>query len=249
MATGGTGGRKRDELAVRGRHHLHARSRSLGVTRARSRFGPGARCSPAAADHRRGPHDELVERCQQEWCNGKSGSSVEILAVANRSRVARDPASTPPFCSLDPRSSVFLDDDAEAAPDWLERVLTVYATRPKPSPLAVRRCQTMKRPRPGWFPPEFDWVLGCHYQSMPDQLGPTNRLIGTSLSGRREAILDIGGWPPRRSRRHGPVRTDRTPVRSGIGPVRTAGRSSSFRVLGTAHVVLLLAPLLLHQPT
>jgi glucosyl-dolichyl phosphate glucuronosyltransferase len=143
-----------------------------------------------AVDH----NDELVQRCQQEWCNGKNGSSVEILAVANRFAGRKGSSINTALLLTGSEIIVFLDDDAEAAPDWLERVLTVYATRPGAVAVGCAPLPNYEAPRPGWFPPEFDWVLGCHYQSMPDQLGPTNRLIGTSLSARREAILDIGGW-------------------------------------------------------
>src|SRR6516164_275773 len=58
------------------------------------------------------------------------GSPIEIIVVANqfggRLGSARNTAL------LVSRSEIvaFLDDDAEATPDWLPRLLAVYATRP-----------------------------------------------------------------------------------------------------------------------
>jgi glucosyl-dolichyl phosphate glucuronosyltransferase len=139
-------------------------------------------------------NDELVQRCLEEWRDGGGDASVEILPVANQ--FAGRKGSTINTALLHTRSEivVLLDDDAVAAPDWLERLLTVYATRPEAVAVGCAPLPNYQAPRPSWFPPEFDWVLGCHYKSMPEQLGPTHRLIGTSLSVRRDAILDIGGW-------------------------------------------------------
>jgi glycosyltransferase involved in cell wall biosynthesis len=143
-----------------------------------------------AVDH----NDELVQRCRNEWCGDNSGAPIEIQAVPNQ--FAGRKGSTINSALLKTRSEivVLLDDDAAASPDWLGRVLMVYANRPAAVAVGCAPLPDYEAPRPSWFPPEFDWVLGCHYQSMPDRLGPTNRLIGTSLSVRRDAILDIGGW-------------------------------------------------------
>ena len=50
------------------------------------------------------------------------------------------------------------------------------------------------RPRPSWFPHEFNWVFGCAYRGLPEERAATPRLIGASMSVRREALLEIGGF-------------------------------------------------------
>src|SRR5439155_542168 len=61
----------------------------------------------------------------------------------------------------------FLDDDAVAEPDWLETMLRAYGDG---SVMAVggRIEPLWAAGRPGWFPPEFDWVVGCTYVGLPE---------------------------------------------------------------------------------
>jgi hypothetical protein len=48
--------------------------------------------------------------------------------------------------------------------------------------------------RPGWFPPELDWVVGCSYLGMRSGLGPVRNFIGANMSFRREILAEIGGF-------------------------------------------------------
>jgi GT2 family glycosyltransferase len=86
----------------------------------------------------------------------------------------------------------FLDDDAEADPDWLGRLLEPLAD---PSVVAVGGAPlpVYAKPRPRWFPPEFDWVFGCAYAGLPTTTAPVLRLIGANMAARREQLLAIGG--------------------------------------------------------
>ncbi len=87
----------------------------------------------------------------------------------------------------------FLDDDATAAPDWLERLGAAYAD---PAVLgaggAVR--PVWERGRPAWFPPEFDWVVGCTHSGMPAAPQPVRNLVGANMSFRREVLEAVGGF-------------------------------------------------------
>lgn len=49
-------------------------------------------------------------------------------------------------------------------------------------------------PRPAWFPPQLDWVFGCYYDGLPGELAEVLRLIGVSMSVRKEALNAIGGF-------------------------------------------------------
>jgi GT2 family glycosyltransferase len=86
----------------------------------------------------------------------------------------------------------FLDDDATADPDWLQRLLGPFSD---PSVLAVGGAPlpVYAKPRPRWFPAEFDWVFGCAYAGLPKTTAPTLRLIGANMAARRQDILAIGG--------------------------------------------------------
>lgn len=139
-------------------------------------------------------NDELLERCRQEWGAGRNNSPVEIDAIA--SQFAGRQGSSRNTALLHASSDIvaFLDDDAEAAPDWLERLLAVYAAHPGCVAVGGSPLPDYGAPRPSWFPPDFDWVFGCRYSSLPGRLAPVRRLIGTSMSVRRDAMLAVGGF-------------------------------------------------------
>jgi GT2 family glycosyltransferase len=87
----------------------------------------------------------------------------------------------------------FLDDDAIAAPNWLERLSAGYAD---PQVLGVGGAiePIWLAGRPAWFPEEFDWVVGCTYRGMPEARRAVQRLIGCNMSFRREVFAAIGGF-------------------------------------------------------
>ena len=87
----------------------------------------------------------------------------------------------------------FLDDDACAARDWLERLLASYHDP------AVLGAGGMIEPdwrtrRPRWFPEEFDWVVGCSYRGLPAHTARVRNMIGANMSVRREVLEAIGGF-------------------------------------------------------
>jgi GT2 family glycosyltransferase len=87
----------------------------------------------------------------------------------------------------------FLDDDASAAPDWLERLEGGYEdARVLGVGGAVE--PVWRAGRPAWFPREFDWVVGCSYQGLPDSAGDVRNLLGANMSFRREVFERVGGF-------------------------------------------------------
>jgi glycosyltransferase involved in cell wall biosynthesis len=89
---------------------------------------------------------------------------------------------------------VFLDDDATAAPDWLEQLLAGYRD---PSVLAVGGSARPRWPagtRSPLLPArgdgtgELDWVVGCTYTGQPVTETPVRNLMGCNMSFRREAF-------------------------------------------------------------
>lgn len=87
----------------------------------------------------------------------------------------------------------FIDDDAMARETWLEELAAGYSAA---NVLGVGGLITPlweQGGRPGWFPEEFDWVIGCTYRGMPE--GPTVRnLIGTNMSFRTDVLASVGGF-------------------------------------------------------
>ena len=87
----------------------------------------------------------------------------------------------------------FLDDDAEAAPDWLER-LTAHYDDPAVAGVGGWIEPVWLAGRPRWFPEEFDWVVGCSYRGLPTGCAPVRNLIGANMSFRREVLAEVGGF-------------------------------------------------------
>jgi glycosyltransferase involved in cell wall biosynthesis len=87
----------------------------------------------------------------------------------------------------------FLDDDALAQPDWIEKLSACYAdplvvgVGGKIDPLWIG-C------RPCWFPDEFNWVVGCSYKGQPDRTVPVRNVIGANMSVLRETLIRAGGF-------------------------------------------------------
>ncbi len=107
--------------------------------------------------------------------HGASGSRNSGVAIAQGAVIA------------------FLDDDAEAAPDWIAQLLTGY-TRPEVLGVGGGLEPIWQGGRPGWFPDEFRWVVGCTYRGLPETAAPVRNLIAANMSVRREIYLATGGF-------------------------------------------------------
>ena len=87
----------------------------------------------------------------------------------------------------------FLDDDAEAAPDWLEHLVTFYDD---PDVLAVggRAEPVWEAGRPAHFAEELDWIVGCSHRGLPRVASEVRNVIGANMSFRRDVLLQVGGF-------------------------------------------------------
>lgn len=87
----------------------------------------------------------------------------------------------------------FLDDDAVAEPDWLERLgrccqdPQVLGAGGIVEPLWSNKC-------PAWFPHEFYWVVGCTYQKPPDTPTAVRNLFAGCMCLRRKVFEAVGGF-------------------------------------------------------
>lgn len=117
----------------------------------------------------------------------------QALAVANREQQGLSGARNTGVAECSGEVVAFLDDDAAAAPNWIERLGAAYAD---PNVLgaggAVR--PNWATERPGWFPPEFDWVVGCTHSGMPRQRQAVRNPVGANMSFRRQALVEAGGF-------------------------------------------------------
>lgn len=102
----------------------------------------------------------------------------------------------------------FIDDDAQAESDWLERLQLCFD-----DPTAVGAGGALiplwQSREPRWFPSEFYWVVGCTYTGLPDHIAPIRNPIGANMALWRAVIEEIGGFQagvvPRELRHRGVV--------------------------------------------
>ncbi len=128
---------------------------------------------------------ELEAECRELW------PGVRVLP--NREQQGLSGARNTGLAESSGAVVAFLDDDAVAAPDWIERLGRAYAeARVLGAGGAVRPLWVGGRPR--WFPPEFDWVVGCTHSGMPGEREAVRNLVGANMSFRRDALVEAGGF-------------------------------------------------------
>lgn len=87
----------------------------------------------------------------------------------------------------------FLDDDAIAAPDWLEW-LAQSLEQPNVMGAGGLVKPMWSEEKPNWFPEEFFWVLGCSYRGLPQEPSQVRNLFGGCMCVRRELFDELGGF-------------------------------------------------------
>lgn len=138
-------------------------------------------------------NEELLTKCKEYFVAGRPAEAIPLIVVANKydGRLGSARNTAVEFASGD--VVAFLDDDADAAADWLERLISLYDDErvgaAGGAPLPVYEVS-----RPRWFPHEFDWVFGCAYRGLPQSRAPLAHLIGANMSARRSVLHEIGGF-------------------------------------------------------
>ncbi len=127
----------------------------------------------------------LLARAHQQLRN--------VIVIENRGSPGLSGARNSGVAETTGKIIAFIDEDAVAAPDWLAWLNRHYSD---PQVLGVGGAiePIWQNDRPTWFPPEFDWVVGCTYRGMPETTCPVRNLIGCNMSFRREVFQIIGGF-------------------------------------------------------
>jgi GT2 family glycosyltransferase len=89
---------------------------------------------------------------------------------------------------------VFIDDDAVAHERWLARLLSAFDD-PAVIGAGGHARPLWAEPPPGWFPPEFLWVVGCSYTGLPET-GSVRNPLGCNMAFRAEVFRSVGMFNP-----------------------------------------------------
>jgi GT2 family glycosyltransferase len=117
-----------------------------------------------------------------------------VTAVANRHRQGLSGARNSGVEAASGDVIAFLDDDAVADDNWLERLREGYEVRDVlgVGGAVIPRWAGGRKPR--WFPAEFGWVVGCSYRGQPTRITAVRNLIGANMSYRRDVLAATGGF-------------------------------------------------------
>src|SRR3954451_10436242 len=117
----------------------------------------------------------------------------EITAIENSAQQGLSGARNCGIIAASGAIIAFLDDDAAAAPDWLARLAAAYRDE-RVLGVGGRIDPNWEGTPPGWFPAEFNWVLGCNYIGLPTAPAAIRNLVGANMSFRREVFAAVGGF-------------------------------------------------------
>jgi cellulose synthase/poly-beta-1,6-N-acetylglucosamine synthase-like glycosyltransferase len=87
----------------------------------------------------------------------------------------------------------FMDDDAEADAGWIGTLTSAFGDGSVVGAGGTIRAR-WEGGRPTWFPPAFDWVIGCTYEGYPTEQTPVRNVLGCNMAFRRGPLVSVGGF-------------------------------------------------------
>lgn len=128
----------------------------------------------------------LFQRVQQTF--------VEVKCIENYNHKGLSGARNSGWTTAEGEIVAFLDDDAVAQPDWLEHMVSGYVHNSQIMGIGGKIVPYWESGYPGWFPEEFNWVVGCTYRGFPRHNMPVRNMIGANMSMRRTILAAEGGF-------------------------------------------------------
>jgi glucosyl-dolichyl phosphate glucuronosyltransferase len=156
-------------------------------------------------------NEELCERVRATWPQVTTALNKCGRGASGARNTGAERAETP-FIA-------FLDDDIRARDGWLSRLLEPF-TDPAVVGTGGGVVAHWQAGRPGWFPEEFDWVVGASYRGMPTVRSPVRNVWAENMAVRTEVFHAVGGF------------------RSGFGKVgnRSSPEDTDLCIRMSAHV-------------
>jgi cellulose synthase/poly-beta-1,6-N-acetylglucosamine synthase-like glycosyltransferase len=138
-------------------------------------------------------NEKLLQKTEEYFKTGRPTGAIPIIVLANKYNGRLGSARNTAVEFASGEVIAFLDDDAAADPDWLERLIAPYDDE-RVGAVGGAPLPAFEVERPRWFPREFDWVYGCAYRGMPVTRAPIAHLIGANMSARHSILREIDGF-------------------------------------------------------
>lgn len=87
----------------------------------------------------------------------------------------------------------YLDDDATAEPTWLEKLVAPFSDD-RVVAVGGKAIPNWDTASPDWFPPEYNWVVGCSHRGLPEQRAEVRNVIGCNMAFRKRPVVELGGF-------------------------------------------------------
>ena len=136
---------------------------------------------------------ELYELARRRWPAATAGPGCATRVVPSEGGAGLSAARNTGTRAASASIVAFLDDDAEAQAGWAQTLVVAYED---PAVVACGGLATahLTGSRPGWWPAEFDWVVGCSYVGLPTARADVRNVIGANMSMRRSALIALDGF-------------------------------------------------------
>jgi glucosyl-dolichyl phosphate glucuronosyltransferase len=138
-------------------------------------------------------NEELLRKSEEYFRERRTAAAIPLIVLANKYDGHLGSARNTAVDFASGEVLAFLDDDAAAAADWLERLMAPYDDE-RVGAVGGAPLPVFEAERPQWFPHEFDWVFGCAYRGLPPTRATLAHLIGANMSARRAALQEIDGF-------------------------------------------------------
>lgn len=119
--------------------------------------------------------------------------ATDLTVVPNTDHQGLSGARNTGFRVSRGRKVAFLDDDARAEPDWLQRLDEMFSSD-KVIGAGGHTDPDWVAGRPRWFPPSFDWTVGCSYTGLPTVASEVRNPIGCNMIMLRDVLEQVGGF-------------------------------------------------------